>query len=234
MIRSVTLIVFSFFAFFSTVSSAGMDLQVIKDNIDSSKESALIVGSMVIQLVVSFVAILIIIKIFRRSVMNDEVVKGNSNVAAFVEHKQFTLSPNTRYGSSYNRQKYHKENQVYVDLYTHAEFVEFSARLHEREVEFLKRQKVDSELTEHQKANIDDQIDKADKLIVEFENEQEDIEILLQYLYPQQKDFDLDWQDFEVEDKEDVRLLWPSRSYDICCPHGIPEADYCVDCEERY
>lgn len=157
------------------LAHAGLDVVGVGSSLDSTKGDAISVGSMVISLVAVLVSVSIILKIIVRG----GVVTGKRNTA-FTEHKQFTSNPGTRYGSSYNRQKYN--NTVYDEVYTHAEFVAFTARLHEREVEFLKQQKAETGLTEQQQTDIDAQIEEANSKIADCEAEQEHLQEQMDYL----------------------------------------------------
>ena len=160
------------FSLFPSLAIAGplADSLGISEALGDAKETALTVGSIVILFAVFLSVIPIIIKLVKmvdpRSAMLDQAR------VSFEGYKKYTTTPSARYGASYKRQSY--ENPVVDSLYTHAEFLEFSARLHEREAEYFAQQKANAEGTPDEFV-FQQEIDEATTRLSELETEKEEI-----------------------------------------------------------
>lgn len=158
------------------LADSNIDLAGIKASFDESSDSAFAIGSAV----VLFVALIVLIKIAIRIVkMADPLEESLKSARGSLDKDSKTHgSASGRYGQSYKRQAY--ENPVVDSLYSHAEFLEFSARLHEREAEYLAQQKAGVEGTADEDI-FDQAIEEANAKITEFEAEQEQCRAQIEY-----------------------------------------------------
>lgn len=174
----------------------------ISEALGDAKEAALTVGSVVILFAVFLSVIPIIIKLVKmadpRSAMLDQAR------VSFDGYKKYTTTPSARYGTSYKRQSY--ENHVVDSLYTHAEFLEFSARLREREIEWLKSQKEEMDVTD-----IETDISVAEQRMSTAEEELEEVRSQIEF-YEQYRELDI----------EDAEIVDDSQDCDESCESDEP------------
>ena len=192
------------FSYLPSLAFAGplADSLGISAALDDAKDSALTVGSFVILFVAMLASIPAIIKMVKMA--DPRTTRLDQARVSFDGYKAYTTTPNARYGSSYKRQGY--ENPVVDSLYTRAEFLEFSARLREREAEWLKSQKEEMDVTD-----IETDISVAEQQMRTAEEELEEVRSQIEFY---EQNHELDIEDAEIIDDSEAHesdeSLWLS------------------------
>lgn len=157
-----------------------------------AKENVLAVGSIVVIFVAFLALVPVIIRVVKMA--DPRLVALDQSRVSFDGYKEFTSTPNARYGASYKRQEY--VNFTVDSLYSHAEFLEFSARLREREVEWLKSQKDDLGIID-----IETDISIAEQRMQTAEAVLEEVRSQIDF-YEQNRELDI--EDAEIVDESEV------------------------------
>lgn len=163
------------FILFLFLAQAGAQAGPIADALGAADvfadplELVLNIGSMLILFTAMLLVIPITIRLIKMA--DPQATALNQSRVAFDGYKKFTTTPAARYGASYKRQSY--DNPVVDALCTHAEFLEFSARLHEREAEYFAQQKANAEGTPDETV-YQQEIDVASTRLAELETEKEE------------------------------------------------------------
>lgn len=212
--------------FYSVPAMAGIFLPMIQSKLDSVKLDVHTVGGYIISLVAALVSITVILKILVRA---DPAYRASK--AAPVRKPLSGSAAVSRYGKPLSRHTY--QNHVTDALYSRAEFKAFSARLAEREAEFLANQKRQGGHSADDLESINAQLADATASMYEFEREEEDLRAEIAAMSCEQASEDEDELPEDEEDFADDDNDYQNYDYRPC--EGCGGNDYtfsgaCVHC----